>query len=72
MVEHFGAWLETSEIPKFFINAYPGSILTGRQRDYCRTWPNQQEQMVIGIHYIQEDSPHLIGEGIARFLQSLG
>ena len=71
LVERVGAWLETSEIPKFFINAYPGSILTGRQRDYCRTWPNQQEQMVIGIHYIQEDSPHLIGEGIARFLQSL-
>ena len=70
--QHQNNLKNTSEIPKFFINAYPGSILTGRQRDYCRTWPNQQEQMVIGIHYIQEDSPHLIGQGIARFLQSLG
>ena len=72
LVNRVGAWLETSDLPKFFINAYPGSILTGRQRDYCRTWPNQQEQTVIGIHYLQEDSPHLIGEGIARFLKSIG
>ena len=71
LANRVGAWLETSSVPKFFINAYPGSILVGRQREYCRTWPNQQEQMVIGIHYLQEDSPHLIGEGVARFLTSL-
>ncbi len=72
MINRCGKWLSTSDVPKLFINAYPGSILTGRQREFCRSWPNQQERMVIGIHYIQEDSPHLIGEGIADFLKSIG
>ena len=72
MINRCGAWLSTSDLPKLFINAYPGSILTGRQREFCRTWPNQQERTVIGIHYIQEDSPRLIGEGIADFLKSIG
>lgn len=71
MVNRYGKWLTNSKLPKLFINAYPGSILTGRQREFCRTWPNQQERTVIGIHYIQEDSPHLIGEGIADFLKSI-
>ncbi|MCZ6671652.1 MAG: hypothetical protein O7C75_01810 [Verrucomicrobia bacterium] len=43
-----------------------------KKREYCRTWPNQQERTVIGIHYIQEDSPHLIGEGVADFIKSIG
>ena len=72
MINRCGDWLSKSEIPKLFINAYPGSILTGRQRKYCRTWPNQQERLVQGIHYMQEDSPHQIGEAIADFLQSIG
>ncbi len=72
MINCCGEWLSTSEMPKLFINAYPGSILTGRQRDYCRTWPNQQERIVQGIHYIQEDSPHQIGEAISDFLKSIG
>ena len=72
IVTRCSKWLETSDIPKLFINSYPGSILVGRQRDYCRTWPNQEERTVIGIHYLQEDSPHLIGEGVADFVKRIG
>jgi haloalkane dehalogenase len=50
----------------------PGSILTGPQRDFCRTWPNQQEITVPGNHFIQEDSPAQIGQAIADFLKGLG
>ncbi len=71
MINRVGQWLSTSDLPKLFINAYPGSILTGRQRDFCRTWPNQQERTVLGIHYMQEDSPHQIGEALADFLKSM-
>ena len=71
MIERVGEWLSEAEFPKLFINAYPGSILTGRQRDYCRSWPNQQEKTVLGIHYIQEDSPFQIGEAISDFLRSM-
>jgi haloalkane dehalogenase len=68
IIEAYGAWLESSDIPKLFINADPGAILTGRQRDYCRSWPNQTEVTVAGNHFIQEDSPHEIGQAIAAWL----
>lgn len=71
IVEEYGEWLSASTIPKLFINAEPGSILTGSQRAFCRTWPNQQEVTVKGMHFIQEDSPVEIGQAIATFLASL-
>lgn len=68
IVQAYADWLATSEVPKLFVNAEPGAILTGRQRDFCRTWPNQTEVTVAGNHFLQEDSPHEIGEAIARWL----
>ena len=70
-VAAYGRWLESSPVPKLFVNADPGSILTGRQRDYCRTWPNQREVTVRGSHFIQEDSPAEIGRAIATFVSEL-
>jgi len=66
-----GRWLAESRIPKLFINAEPGAVLTGRHREFCRTWPNQTEVTVKGIHFIQEDSPEQIGEALAAFVRSL-
>jgi len=66
-----GRWLAESRIPKLFINAEPGAILTGRQREFCRTWRNQTEVTVEGIHFAQEDSPDKIGEALAAFVRSL-
>ena len=66
-----GRWLAESRIPKLFINAEPGAILTGRQREFRRTWRNQTELTVEGIHFIQEDSPDKIGEALAGFVRSL-
>src|SRR5215471_17723758 len=53
------------------VNAEPGAILTGRQREFCRTWRNQTEVTVEGIHFVQEDSPDQIGEALAGFVRSL-
>ena len=64
-------WLADSRIPKLFINAEPGAVLTGRQREFCRTLRNQTELTVEGIHFIQEDSPEKIGEALAAFVRSL-
>jgi haloalkane dehalogenase len=71
VVEAYAKWLATSTVPKLFVNAEPGTILTGAQRAFCRTWPNQQEVMVRGSHFIQEDSPAEIGDAIASFLKGL-
>ena len=41
---------------------------SARQREFCRTWPNQTEVTVAGNHFIQEDSPDEIGAAIAAWL----
>lgn len=71
IVSAYGRWLETSPVPKLFINAEPGAILTGLQRDYCRRWRNQKEVLVRGSHFIQEDSPDDIGRAIADWLRAI-
>ncbi|MCR9092315.1 MAG: haloalkane dehalogenase, partial [Proteobacteria bacterium] len=53
------------------INAEPGSILTGRPREFCRSWPNQREVTVPGLHFIQEDSPQEIGRAIRDWLAQI-
>jgi haloalkane dehalogenase len=68
IVDGYAKWLASSDIPKLFINADPGVILTGAQREFCRGWPNQQELTVRGSHFIQEDSPAEIGRAVASFV----
>ena len=68
IVQDYGQWLSNSDVPKLFINADPGSILTGPQREFARSWPNQTEVTVSGRHFVQEDSPHEIGAAIADWL----
>jgi len=68
-VADYSAWLAASDVPKLFINADPGSILVGRQRELCRRWPNQTEVTVQGRHFLQEDSPDAIGAAIASFVK---
>jgi haloalkane dehalogenase len=67
LVGEYAEWLADSEVPKLFINAEPGAILTGPQREFCRTWPNQTEVTVKGVHFVQEDSPTEIGQAIAEW-----
>ena len=71
LVEQYGAFMAGSELPKLFINAEPGSILIGPQREFCRSWPNQQEVTVKGLHFIQEDSPVEIGQAVASWLKNI-
>lgn len=71
VVENYSNWLSSSDLPKLFINADPGSILTGKQREFCRSWPNQEEVTVKGTHFIQEDSPNEIGKAVSSFVSQL-
>ena len=71
IVENYGAWLAKSSVPKLFVNAEPGSILVGRQREFCRSWPNQREVTVAGSHFVQEDSPAEIGQAVAEFVRQV-
>ena len=71
IVEDYGAWLSQCDLPKLFVNADPGSILTGPQREFCRAWPNQTEVTVKGTHFVQEDSPDEIGQAVATFVKGI-
>jgi haloalkane dehalogenase len=71
LVNQYSAFMAANEIPKLFINADPGSILVGPQREFCRSWPNQQEATVKGLHFIQEDSPLEIGQAVASWLKKI-
>ena len=63
----YGAWLQTSDVPKLLISADPGILLTGAQLEFARSWPNQTEVTVEGIHFVQEDSPTAIGQAISSW-----
>ena len=69
----YADWLaHTPGLPKLFVNAEPGAILTGAQREFCRTWPDQTEVTVSGVHFVQEDSGKEIGSAIAGWLSGSG
>jgi haloalkane dehalogenase len=67
IVQAYADWLAESPVPKLFVDVDPGSILVGAQREFCRSWPNQQEVTVPGSHFVQEDSGDAIGRAIASW-----
>lgn len=71
IVQDYANWMADNDLPKLFVNADPGAILIGAQREFCRQWKNQQEVTVSGVHFIQEDSPDEIGTAIAGWYKSL-
>ena len=71
LAQDYSDWLAGSDLPKLFINAEPGALITGATREFCRAWPNQTEVTVKGSHFIQEDSPTEIGAALADWLPTL-
>jgi haloalkane dehalogenase len=71
VVNEYSRWLAESDIPKLFINAEPGFIVSGNMRQLIRSWPNLTETTVNGVLYVQEDSPNEIGTAIAEFVRHL-
>lgn len=71
IVEAYGRWLAATPVPKLFVAAEPGALLVGRAAEFARTFPNQREVTVKGVHYLQEDSPDEIGEALRSFLLDL-
>ncbi len=70
IVEDYAQWMTENDLPKLFINADPGAILTGDNRAFCRTWKNQTEVTVKGSHFVQEDSPDEIGKAVSKWLKA--
>ena len=71
IVNSYATWLETAAVPKLLFSATPGAILAGEQLEYCRSWANQTEVAINGIHFVQEDSPDEIGQAISDWVTGL-
>lgn len=71
VVEEYSRWLAVSPVPKLFIDGDPSGFLIGAQREFCRAFPNQQEVIVKGAHFLQEDSPLEVGQAIAKFVAAV-
>lgn len=71
IANNYAKFMNETQIPKLFINAEPGGILIGKQREIARQWPNQKEVTVKGGHFIQEVSPDEIGKYVREFLIGL-
>ena len=69
IVRRYGAWLQQAPVRKLFVNAEPGAILIGAQREFCRGWPEQSEVTVTGVHFVQEDSPDEIGQALRDWMR---
>ena len=71
-VEDYGAWLAQSDVAKLFINAEPGSILVGKQRDFCRSWPKPERSgREGGRTSFRKTALTEIGAAVAAFVQKL-
>jgi haloalkane dehalogenase len=71
IAESYGKAMSQSALPKLLIVGEPGAIIKGRTLEFCRTWPNQTEVTVKGLHFLQEDSPHEIGKALQEFVESV-
>lgn len=73
IVGDYSAWLQQSPLPKLLFHANPGGLVPAEVVDWCReNLPNLTTVDIgPGIHFVQEDNPHLIGEELATWYQTL-
>lgn len=59
-------WLSTSPVPKLLFTCEPGILITPDIAQWCRkTFRNlETEHLGAGLHYVQEDHPEAIGDGV--------
>jgi haloalkane dehalogenase len=72
IVKAYDDWLVKSSVPKLFLKADPGGILSSdKDLAFVRKLPAQTEVTIKGVHYVQEDSPDEIGRAIAGWMLKL-
>lgn len=73
IVAAYDAWLQKTEIPKLLFHADPGGLIPAELAQWCEAnYPNlTRVELGAGIHYVQEDHPHTIGQRTAKWLAGL-
>ncbi|MEE9154599.1 MAG: haloalkane dehalogenase, partial [candidate division NC10 bacterium] len=69
----FNAKLQQSDLPKLLFTATPGAIMPPPIVEWCQQNLKNLRLVNIGqgIHFLQEDNPHLIGSELANWYSSL-
>ncbi len=72
-VERYRERLQKSEVPKLLFHAKPGGLIPKSVVAWCKQNLKNLKTVDIGqgIHYLQEDNPHLIGKELAEWYESL-
>ncbi|RLD21067.1 MAG: haloalkane dehalogenase [Bacteroidetes bacterium] len=73
IIKAYGEWLKESSIPKLFFYAHPGAIILKDTVEYIKSNFSNMKTVDIGkgLHFIQEDNPHQIGEEIAKWYNEI-
>jgi haloalkane dehalogenase len=73
VVSTYNQKLQESELPKCLFYATPGGLINDKTVGWCKQ--NLKNLKIVdigdGIHYLQEDNPHLIGEELAKWYLSI-
>ncbi len=73
VISNYNKKLQESKVPKLLFFATPGGIIDSKTVDWCKQKLKNLKAVDIGagIHYLQEDNPHLIGEELAKWYRAL-
>ena len=73
IVDGYSQWLQETQLPKLLMTFDPGVIIKAEEaRWIAANFPNLTEVHIgNGLHYVQEDRPHEIGEAIADWHSQL-
>jgi len=69
IIQASNVWLTGTNLPKLLFYGHPGAILNENMVKWCMENMRNLKTVDIGpgLHYIQEDNPHLIGEELAKW-----
>jgi haloalkane dehalogenase len=73
IVQNYNKKLQESDLPKILFYAHPGGLISSTVVEWCQQNLKNLRTIDIGkgIHYLQEDNPHLIGSELAAWYNSL-
>ena len=73
MMSNYSQKLQETEVPKLLFFATPGGIIDSKTVEWCRQNMKNLKTVDIGegIHFVQEDNPHLIGSELASWYKQL-
>ena len=73
IVDGYSKWLGETEMPMILFYGTPGGTIQKSGLDWCTKTIRNLQLVNIGpgIHFLQEDNPHLIGEKLAQWLSQL-